>query len=99
MSQRRSGSEGEALGFITGLLVGFAMSVPVAAWLSPRSGSELRHALVQRGVIVRRQVGQSVRRPLDRVQEQLDQLRSDSVETALDEGKSIAAQQQAQSVS
>jgi len=98
MSQRRSGSEGEAVGFLTGLVVGFIVSVPVAAWMSPRSGSELRRTMVQRGLIVRRQVGQSIRKPLERVQEQLDQLRSDSVATALDEGKSIAAQQQAESV-
>jgi gas vesicle protein len=80
-------------------MVGFIVSVPVAAWMSPRSGSELRRTVVQRGLIVRRQVGQSIRKPLERVQDQIEQLRSDSVETSLDEGKSIAARQQAESVS
>lgn len=98
MSQRRSGSEGETLSFITGLMVGFLVSAPLAAWLSPHSGPEIRHTIVQRGLIVRRQVEQTLRKPIARVQEQLEQFKSDSVATALDEGKSIAAQRQAESV-
>lgn len=94
MSQQNTGA-GESFSFITGLIVGFVLSAPIAAWLSPRSGEETRQQITQQGTIIRRRVGQTLRQPVERVQSQLEQLRGDSVDEALAEGKSIAVQQQA----
>ena len=91
MSQQKSGG-GESFSFITGLIAGFIISAPVAAWLSPRSGEETRQTITQQGIIIRRRVGQTIRQPVERVQSQLEQFKGDSVEDALEEGKSIAAQ-------
>ncbi|MBI5960692.1 MAG: hypothetical protein HY866_18280 [Chloroflexi bacterium] len=83
----------ETFNFVAGLILGFIMSAPIAAWLSPHSGPEVRHSIVQRGRIVRRRVEQTIRKPLELAQDQITQLRGDSVQDALDEGKAIAAQQ------
>ncbi|MBP8973282.1 MAG: hypothetical protein KBH93_05350 [Anaerolineae bacterium] len=77
--------------FVAGLIVGFVVSVPVVAWLSPRSGAETREALVQRGWLIRRRAGETVRGPLEQVQQQLEQIKGESLEDALAEGKAIAA--------
>jgi gas vesicle protein len=92
MAQHQNRRGAEAFSFIGGLILGFIVSAPVAAWLSPRSGEETRHEITQRGLIIRRRVGQTIRRPLEQVQEQL---RGDSVQEALEEGKAIAARLQA----
>jgi gas vesicle protein len=84
-------SDGETFSFFSGLIVGLVVSAPVAAWLSPRSGEEARHGIVQRGMIVRRRVGATIRKPIQQVQ---DQLKGDSLQEALDEGKTIAARLQ-----
>jgi gas vesicle protein len=81
-------SEGETFSFISGLIVGLVVSAPVAAWLSPRSGEEARQNLVQRGMIIRRRVGETIRKPIQQVQ---DQLKGDSLQEALEEGKTIAS--------
>jgi len=84
----------EAASFIGGLILGLLVSAPVAAWMSPRSGSDLRkgvtEGITQRGMIIRR----TLRKPVEKVQEQLEQLRGDSVDEALEEGRAIAAQRQ-----
>jgi gas vesicle protein len=89
----KSGQGDEGFNFIIGLIVGVIVSAPVAAWLSPRSGVEMRQGIVQRGLIVRRRVGKTIRKPLEAAQDQIASLRGDSVEAALEEGKAIAAQQ------
>lgn len=93
MSQQNTRA-GESFSFITGLIFGFVVSAPIAAWLSPRSGEETRQQITQQGTIIRRRVGQTLRQPVELVQSQLEQLKGDSVEMALAEGKSIAAEQQ-----
>ena len=80
-----------AVEFVAGLIVGFAVSAPLVAWLSPRSGAERREAVVQRGLLIRRHVGETVRGPLEQVQQQLEQIKGESLEDALEEGKAIAA--------
>jgi gas vesicle protein len=97
MAQRAHRDEGEAFSFFAGLIVGFIVSAPLAAWLSPRSGSETRRSIVQRGTVVRRRVGETLRKPVEQVQEQFEQLKGDSVEEALEEGKAIAAQKRIRS--
>ncbi|MCZ7538476.1 MAG: hypothetical protein M5U29_00825 [Anaerolineae bacterium] len=77
--------------FVAGLIVGFVISAPLVAWLSPRSGEETRQAIVQRGLLIRRRVGETVRGPLEQVQQQLEQIKGESLEDALAEGKTIAA--------
>lgn len=89
MAQRRQ--NGETFSFITGLIVGFVVSAPIAAWLSPRSGQAMRAEIRQQGLIIRRQVKQTVRKPIEQVQEQLEHLKGDSIEEALAEGKALAA--------
>ena len=79
---------GELSSFITGIIMGFLASVPVAAWLSPRSGEEARRSIRQRGVMIRRKAEQTVRKPL----EQVERLRGESLDDAIAEGKAIAAQ-------
>ena len=81
-------SSGEAFSFVSGLVFGLIVSAPVAAWLSPRSGEEMRQSITQRGMIIRRRVGDTIRRPIQQVQ---DQLKGDSLQDALEEGKTIAA--------
>jgi len=78
MSQSEQGEE--TFNFIAGLILGVILSAPVAAWLSPRSGPEVRQSIVQRGRIVRRRVGQTIRKPLELAQDQITQLRGDSVQ-------------------
>jgi gas vesicle protein len=96
MAQHRGQNGGEAFSFIGGLILGFIVSAPVAAWLSPRSGEETRQGITQRGIIIRRRVGQTIRKPLTQVQEQL---KGDSVQEALEEGRTIAARLQAKTTS
>jgi gas vesicle protein len=91
---KRKRQGGEASSFIGGLILGFIFSAPIAAWLSPRSGGELRQSIVQRGLIMRRRVEKTIRKPLEQVQEQL---KGDSVDEALREGKTIAARFQSRS--
>ncbi len=93
MPNKRDG--GEAASFMSGLILGFVVSAPIAAWLSPRSGADLRQGITQRGLIIRR----TLRKPVEQVQEQLGHLRGDSVEDALHEGRAIAAQRQAETQS
>ena len=82
----------EALSFIGGLIVGFMVSVPLVAWLAPRSAVEMRESLTQRGVVIRRQIAQTLRKPVEQVQGQLTHLKGSAVEEALEEGKALAAQ-------
>ena len=89
MARERQGSG--TVEFVAGLIVGFVVSAPVVAWLSPRSGEETREVVVQRGLIIRRRVGETVQRPLEQVQQQLEQIKGESLEDALEEGKAIAA--------
>jgi gas vesicle protein len=91
MARRQDQNGGEAFSFVGGLILGFIVSAPIAAWLSPRSGEETRHEMTQRGMIIRRRVGQTIRKPLEQVQEQL---KGDSIQEALEEGKTIAARLQ-----
>ncbi len=90
----RERNDDEALSFIGGLIVGFMVSVPLVAWLAPRSAVEMRQQLTQRGVVIRRQVVQTLRKPVEQVQEQLAQLKGSAVEEALKEGKTLAAERQ-----
>ncbi|MCD4685138.1 MAG: YtxH domain-containing protein [Anaerolineae bacterium] len=85
---------GGTFSFVSGLIAGFIVSAPVVAWLAPRSGPETRQAITQQGVVMRRKVVETLRKPVEQVQGQLDQLKGDTVETALAEGKAIAAQHQ-----
>ncbi len=90
----RKQNDEEALSFIGGLIVGFMVSVPLVAWLAPRSAVEMRQQLTQRGLVIRRQVAQTLRKPMGHVQEQLAQLKGSGVEDALEEGKALAAKRQ-----
>jgi len=94
---RRHDDSGEAFSFVTGLIVGLVVSAPVVAWMSPRSGGELRRGIVQRGVILRRRVGESLRKPLEQVQDQLEQLKGESIQAALEEGRALAARKRHES--
>ena len=87
-------NENDTLSFFGGLILGFIVSVPVVAWLSPRSGVETRHALSHSGIIIRRKVADSIRKPVEQIQQQIQQVRSESVEDALAEGKALASQRQ-----
>jgi gas vesicle protein len=89
-----SDQNGETAGFIAGLIAGFIIAVPLAAWLSPRSGTETRQEIRQRGRIIRHQAEAVVRKPVEQIQQQIEQVRGDSVEDALVEGKAIAAARQ-----
>ncbi len=80
------------LSFVGGLILGFIISAPVVAWLSPRSGEETRQAITQQGLVIRRKVADTLRKPVEQVQEQLEQLKGGAVDDALAEGRSIAAQ-------
>lgn len=86
---------GGTFSFVSGLIAGFIVSAPVVAWLSPRSGPETRQAITQQGIVIRRKVVDTLRKPVEQVQEQLGQFKGDSVESALAEGKAVAAQHQA----
>ncbi len=88
-------NEGDTTSFVTGLLVGLVVSAPVVAWLSPRSGPERRSALTQQTTIIRRKVADTLRKPVEQAQEQIEKLKGDSVEDALAEGRAIAAQHHA----
>ncbi|MGQ9848976.1 MAG: hypothetical protein ACUVSU_02890 [Aggregatilineaceae bacterium] len=79
------------LEFVAGLIVGLAISIPAVAWLAPRGTGRLREMVVQRGLLVRRRVGDAVRRPLEQVQQQLESIKGESLEEALAEGRAIAA--------
>ncbi len=89
-------NDDEAVSFIGGLIVGFMVSVPLIAWLSPRSAVEMRQQLTQRGIVIRRQVTQTLRKPVEQVQEQLAHLKGSAVEEALEEGRTLAARRQAE---
>ena len=84
-------SDGETFSFIGGLVLGLVVSAPIVAWLSPRSGEETRQSITQRGMIIRRRVSETIRKPIQQVQ---DQLKGDSLQEALEEGKTIAARLQ-----
>lgn len=86
----RERAEG-TLEFVAGLIVGLAISLPAVAWLAPRGTDYLRDVVVQRRLLLRRRVGQAVRRPLQQVEQQLERVRGESVEEALAEGRAIAA--------
>lgn len=81
---------GGTMSFVGGLILGFIISTPVVAWLSPRSGEENREAITQQGLVIRRKVADTLRKPVEQVQEQIDQLKGDSVDDALAEGRAIA---------
>lgn len=89
MAKRNDG--GGTMSFVGGLILGFIVSTPLVAWLSPRSGEETREAITQQGLVIRRKVADTLRKPVEQVQEQLDQLRGDSVDDALAEGRAIAS--------
>lgn len=74
MAKRKKDNSGEMSTFIGGLVMGLIISAPIAAWLSPRSGTETRQEIRQRGFIIRRKVGQTVRKPIDAVQEGAEQI-------------------------
>lgn len=84
-------NQNSTFSFVSGLIAGLIISAPIAAWLSPRSGPERRKTITQQGIIIRRKVADSLRKPVEQVQEQLGQLKGISVEDALAEGKAIAA--------
>jgi len=84
--------EGVVRSYLGGLLAGLLISAPIAAWLSPRSGAATREQIVQRGVILRRKASDTVRKPIEQVQEKIEDLRGESVEESLAEGRSLAAQ-------
>jgi gas vesicle protein len=104
MPQRKG--EGETISFVTGLIMGFIVGTPIAAWLSPRSGQETRQGIRQRGVIIRYKAGQVIRKPatqigqipdrlgdqINRLQDKIGKVKGESIEDALAEGKAIAAQ-------
>jgi hypothetical protein len=101
MPRRHRRNDGETLSYVTGLIFGFILSAPVAAWLSPRSGEQTRREIRQRGYIIRRRVGQAVQQvgqlpaqvgqQIGQVQEKVGLGRGESIEDALAEGKAIAA--------
>jgi gas vesicle protein len=95
MGARTDRGGSETFSFIGGLILGFIISAPVAAWLSPRSGEETRSEIRQRGVVIRRRAEETLRKPLEQVQERVEQLKGEAIEDAMQEGKSIAAAQQA----
>lgn len=74
MAKRKQENTGETSTFISGLILGLLVSAPVAVWLSPRNGSETRQEIRQRGFIIRRKVGQTVRKPIEAVQEGAEQI-------------------------
>ncbi len=90
MSDQRD--SGETFGFVAGLMAGFVLSAPIAAWLAPHSGTEVRRTITQQGLIIRRRVGDTVRRPVEQVQQHIAELRGESIEDALEEGRALAAQ-------
>lgn len=96
MTSQQNQSGRETGSFINGLLLGFLVSAPIAAWLSPRSGPQTRATIRQKGVLIRRRAGETLRKPLEQVQERVENLRGDSVEDSIAEGKAIAAQKRAE---
>jgi gas vesicle protein len=98
MAPEHKRSTGETISFVAGLMAGFIFSAPIAAWMSPRSGRETRDGIRQQGRIIRRKASDVLAKPAEQIQARVGQLRGDSVEDALEEGKSIAAHRaQAQS--
>jgi gas vesicle protein len=71
MAQQRNT---EITSYISGLILGLLVSAPIAAWLSPHSGQETRQEIRQQGFIIRRKVGQTVRKPIEAVQEGAEQI-------------------------
>jgi len=115
MSSRQD--DGETMSLIMGLIVGLAISLPIAAWLSPRSGSETRQGIRRRGFIIRHKAGEAMQQVQDQIeqipaqvgqrfenaqhrigdqinqlQEKVADIRGESVEDALEQGRAIAAQ-------
>lgn len=98
MLRQKQRRDDEKQSFISGLIAGLAIGIPIAVWMTPHSGSETRQNIRQRGVIIRRKAGSIVRKPIEQAQSQIGQLqdrvekiKGDSVEDALAEGKAIAA--------
>lgn len=96
---RKKQREDTTLSLIKGLLLGLTVSAPIAAWLSPRSGKETRRRIFRGGeAIVQKtgdafgQIGSGVKQLPDQIQQKVGQIRGESVEDALEEGKAIAAQ-------
>ncbi|MBN1680848.1 MAG: YtxH domain-containing protein [Anaerolineae bacterium] len=87
----RDSGGGETFSFITGLIMGFIVSAPVAAWLSPRSGQETRETIRQQGVVIRRRAADVILKPVAQVQDAVVGRRTESVAESLDEGRAIAA--------
>jgi gas vesicle protein len=101
---------GEAMTYIAGLILGAIISVPIAAWLSPRSGEQTRREIRQRGYIIRRkatqavqqvghlpgQAAQQVGQQIEQVGEKVGLRKGDSIEEALEEGRMIAAQRRSE---
>lgn len=108
MSKRGDTGEGEVRSYLMGLLLGFAVGAPLAAWLSPRSGEATRREIRQRGMIVRRKAEGTVRQVAElpsrlgeQIGEQVEQIQSkvglkdESLEDALEQGRAIAARKAA----
>lgn len=109
MGTRKQSSDGEIRSYISGLILGFVVSVPLAAWLSPRSGEATRSEIRQRGVIVRRKAGEAAQKvgqlpgqlggqigqQVGQLQEKAG-LKEESVEDAIAQGQAIAARKAAE---
>ena len=96
MSKR---SSGEGSSFVGGIILGLIVGAPIAAWLSPRSGRETRLKIRQGGTQIAAKAGEIARTPVElaeQVQEKVGQLqdkvKGESIDDALAEGKSIAAE-------
>lgn len=99
--------EGDAHDFLAGLLLGLVISAPLAAWLSPHSGHTLRKEIRQRGQLIVRRAGQTAQQVgqlpaklgegVGQISGQVEQIQGrvrgrDSIDEALEEGRTIAAQ-------
>ncbi len=96
MADKQSNEIGSFLG---GMLLGAMLGAPLAAWLSPRSGRETRRQIRQTGTAVVRKpaelvgaVQETVGSQIERVQDRVGQLRGETIEESLAEGKALAAE-------
>lgn len=87
MADKKQRTTGEnRFNFGLGVVLGTLISMPVAAWLSPRSGPERRAAWW-------RAVAGVFGQPLTQAQRQVQRLRGESVSDAIAEGRALAARQ------
>ncbi len=90
MKQHSTHNDDTAASFVSGLVLGLLVSAPIAAWLSPRSGPQVRSDIRQRGMVIRRRTAEVIRKPITAIQSQITDLRGDSIADLLDEGKRLA---------